>query len=88
MPFTLLEIFGVAASLASVYLILRELWNIFYTSYVGHALGRTISLRNIGQWAGMCTVTTLWMHLVYLNVTFSIAFTIHSISFVLFFCQL
>ena len=47
-----LEIVGVSALAIFAGLVLRELSSFLYTTYIGHALGKTIALKNIGQWAG------------------------------------
>jgi len=51
MGFSVLEVAGVLSICASAFFVLREVWDFLYTCYIGHALGKTISLRNIGQWA-------------------------------------
>ena len=52
MTYSPLEITGAVAICAGAYFVLRELWDFLYTCFIGHALGRSISLRDIGQWAG------------------------------------
>ncbi len=52
MGLTALEVAGVSAICVSAFLVLREVWDFIYTSYLGHALGKTLPLKNIGQWAG------------------------------------
>jgi len=51
MGLTALEVAGVSAICVSAFLVLREVWDFIYTSYLGHALGKTLPLKNIGQWA-------------------------------------
>lgn len=51
MQYSALEIVGLTAIIALTTLALKETWKFLYTVYIGHALGRSISLKNIGQWA-------------------------------------
>ena len=52
MAFTNLEIVGLSAIVVVASFVLSELWKFLYTTRIGHALGKTISLKDIGQWAG------------------------------------
>lgn len=49
---TPLEYIGVAGSAVFTWFVLSEIWKIFYTSFLGHAIGRTISVKKLGGWAG------------------------------------
>jgi len=51
MAFTNLEIVGLSAIVVVASFVLSELWKFLYTTRIGHALGKTISLKDIGQWA-------------------------------------
>jgi len=48
---TPLEYIGVAGSAVFTWFVLSEIWKIFYTSFLGHAIGRTISVKKLGSWA-------------------------------------
>jgi len=50
--YTALEWIGLGAILTITWFVFKETWRFLYTTFLGHALGRSISLRNIGQWAG------------------------------------
>lgn len=52
MKYTLLEIIGLSAIGTVTWFVINELWKFCYSTYIGHALGRSVSLKNIGQWAG------------------------------------
>lgn len=47
-----MELVGLLALVIFWGMILVELWTIFYTSYLGHAMGHSIEPRKLGQWAG------------------------------------
>lgn len=49
--YTALELIGLGAIATITWFVFKETWRFLYTTYIGHALGRTISLKNIGQWA-------------------------------------
>ena len=50
--YTALELIGLGAIATITWFVFKETWRFLYTTCIGHALGRTISLKNIGQWAG------------------------------------
>ena len=50
--YTMLESIGLLALVIFWGMILFEMWRIFYTCYLGHALGHSIKPRKLGQWAG------------------------------------
>jgi hypothetical protein len=52
MKYTLLELIGLASIGTVSWFVLREVWKFMYSTFIGHALGRSLSLKNIGQWAG------------------------------------
>ena len=52
MKYTLLELIGLASIGTVSWFVLREVWKFLYSTFIGHALGRSLSLKNIGQWAG------------------------------------
>lgn len=49
---TILEWVGLLALIIFWGMILGELWNIFYTCYLGHKMGHSVEPRKLGQWAG------------------------------------
>lgn len=49
---TFLEWVGLLAFIVFWGMILKELWMIVYTCYLGHAMGHSIEPRKLGQWAG------------------------------------
>ena len=52
MKYTLLEIVGLSAIGTLTWFVCKEVWRFLYTTYIGHALGRCVQLKKIGQWAG------------------------------------
>lgn len=52
MKYTWLELVGLASIGTVSWFVLREVWKFLYSTFIGHALGRSLSLKNIGQWAG------------------------------------
>ena len=52
MKYSVLEVVGITALTSLAFFALKETWKFLYTAFIGHALGRNLSLRNIGQWAG------------------------------------
>ena len=61
MQYSMLEIVGLIAVIGITVFSLKEIWKFLYTTYIGHALGRSISLRNIGQWASKFFVVYSFM---------------------------
>lgn len=61
MKYTLLELIGLASIGTVSWFLFREVWKFMYSTFIGHALGRSLSLKNIGQWAGRSnTSSILW----------------------------
>ncbi len=61
MKYTLLELIGLASIGTVSWFVFREVWKFMYSTFIGHALGRSLSLKNIGQWAGRSnTSSILW----------------------------
>lgn len=52
MKYTLLELIGLASIGTVSWFVLRGVWKFLYSTFIGHALGHSLSLKNIGQWAG------------------------------------
>ncbi|KAK4028992.1 hypothetical protein OUZ56_022009 [Daphnia magna] len=51
MKYTLLELIGLASIGTVSWFVLRGVWKFLYSTFIGHALGHSLSLKNIGQWA-------------------------------------
>jgi len=51
MAFSVLEAVGFTFIVGLTIYVLNELWKFLYTTRIGYALGKTISLKNIGEWA-------------------------------------
>ena len=51
MGFSVLEVVGFTAIVSLTVFVLNELWKFLYTTRIGYALGKTISLKDIGEWA-------------------------------------
>lgn len=47
-----LEVIGLLFCLYLLWSIVSALFNLFYTCYLGNALGRSIDVRKLGSWAG------------------------------------
>lgn len=67
MKYTLLELIGLASIGTVSWFVFREVWKFMYSTFIGHALGRSLSLKNIGQWAGRSKflylyLINLWQH--------------------------
>jgi 17beta-estradiol 17-dehydrogenase / very-long-chain 3-oxoacyl-CoA reductase len=50
--YSALECFGLVAIAGIISVILAEAWKLLYTCFLGHALGHSLSFKNIGRWAG------------------------------------
>lgn len=50
--YKVLEVVGLLSLLVFWGMILKELWIILYTCYLGHVLGHNIKPRKLGKWAG------------------------------------
>lgn len=46
-----LEYIGVAGSAVFTWFVLSEIWKIVYTSFLGHAIGRSVKVKQMGRWA-------------------------------------
>jgi len=51
MAFSFLEVVGFTVIVGLTIYVLNELWKFLYTTRIGYALGKTISLKDIGEWA-------------------------------------
>lgn len=48
-----LEVLGLIALVLLVWLLFSTAWRFLYTSFIGHALGHTVSPKEMGKWAGI-----------------------------------